>query len=233
MGNVVDNHAGLLAPLSALAAGALLLWALADAGARVAPHWFGGTWQQPGTQVKRPVAGATAAYDARELATAHLFGVTDAVAAATPRKLPATRLSLQLGGIIASTEPRLARAVIGVNAAAGKSYAIGQRIEGTDASLYGIERHRVIIQRGDKLESVVLTRPLLGQATAGAHPSTGRPVIGRHGAGRPRPTPAAPVLGRAPTAARAGASRARGPSGNTIEDPGVPTVAPQNSVLPF
>ena len=97
-------------------------------------------------------------YQISQIIQAHLFGKAQEPTAKRVVQAPETRLRLNLQGLIASGDKRFARAIINVNGAKADSYSIGQDIKGTDASLYAVRSERVLLKRGNAVESLVLKR---------------------------------------------------------------------------
>ncbi len=151
---------------------AILSWTLFDVAQRFVPGMsttrdFGRA--PPATVADTPDGD----YDIKQIVAAHLFGV-----AAQPKPVvqqaPETRLRLTLLGVVASNRDLRGRAVIASDAAPDRSYAIGDRISGTDAKLHSIEKDRVIIERGKRLEKLSLDRPDIDSSKSSASPSQAR-----------------------------------------------------------
>ncbi len=135
----------------------ILSWVIFDVAQRFVPGMSAG--RDAGNTKVETVADTPAGdYDVKQIVAAHLFGV-----AAKPKPVvqqaPETRLRLTLLGVMASNRDLNGRAVIASDAAPDRSYAIGDRIDGTDAKLHSIEKDRVIIERGKRLEKLSLERP--------------------------------------------------------------------------
>lgn len=146
--------------MSAIALAALL-WSTHHGMDRLAPSWRSG-FQYPSPSDGERAPGSEleqeARYDISDIAQAHLFGI-----AAEPRpdsvvEAPETRLQLDLMGLVASADDRLARAIIRVNGTRVQPYAVGDSINGTDAAVHSVESRRVLLQRGGSLESLLLKR---------------------------------------------------------------------------
>lgn len=106
-------------------------------------------------------------YDVTEIADAHLFGeVTEPVEEQTATA-PETNLQIRLLGLVASANPRLSRAIIDVDGAKLKPYSVGEAIEGTDAVIHAVEDSRVLLKRGQALESLALKRKGTADASGG------------------------------------------------------------------
>ena len=103
-------------------------------------------------------------YDLNAITAAYLFGRVERKSEQAVQEAPETKLRLTLAGVVASSDTRYARALIGVDAAKVKNYAVGQQIDGTDAKLHTVEELRVILQRGGQFESLPMERSLLGES---------------------------------------------------------------------
>ena len=136
-----------------------LAWTLYGAIQRVVFHSSLGSAPAPtGQAAANPRSGATS-YNVKQIVSAHLFGrAQDENHASRVTRAPETKLRLALLGVVASDKRELARAVIGVNAADGKNYAVGDKIAGTDAKLHAVEKNRVILDRNGQLESLQMVR---------------------------------------------------------------------------
>jgi general secretion pathway protein C len=147
-------------------------------GVRTAPA-PAGTGPAPGLPPPQPAA---AAVDVERIVSAHLFGVAGAPASADtdPSSVAATRLNLVLAGTIAHADPKSGFAILGESAASARVYAVGKTVAG-DAKLHAVYPDRVILDRGGKLESLLLPKQFQGG--------------GMSAAGMPRPAPD-PMLGQ-------------------------------------
>lgn len=97
-------------------------------------------------------------FEVSRIIDAHLFGTPEQNVAEEVTHAPETKLRLNLAGLVASADERYARAIIGVNNNRVKPYTVGQTIDGTDASVHAVEENRVLLKRGDALESLLLKR---------------------------------------------------------------------------
>lgn len=97
-------------------------------------------------------------YRVDDIVRVHLFGDPIAEAAAEVVVAPETKLNLNLIGVLASDDSRLARVLIRVNANKEKTYSIGQQIDSTDALVHKIESERVILDRNGNFESLAMNR---------------------------------------------------------------------------
>lgn len=100
-------------------------------------------------------------YDVSRIMDAHLFGRMEQPTVVRAEPAPETKLQISLLGLIASADDDLARAIIRVGGAGVKPYGIGQAIDGTDATLDSVESRRVLLRRGQALESLALKRESL------------------------------------------------------------------------
>ncbi len=141
--------------LNVVAAGLLIwsLWAVATrfmpTGERAATH------DGPSARVvKRPID----AYRVEDIVAAHLFGDAQQAVVRPAATLPQTRLNVNLLGIMASDDARLARAIVSVNSARSGVFSIGETLAGTDATIFEIRKDAVIIDRGGQLEQLAMPR---------------------------------------------------------------------------
>jgi general secretion pathway protein C len=111
---------------------------------------------------------------------ARLFGVpTGPEPAAQPEAAPVSTQGLVLSGVLAETDPRAGRAIIGEAAGGGRVYAVGGTLPG-GSRLAEVYPDRVILDRGGSLETLPLPRQAGGTATA----------LPASGGTAPPPTPA-------------------------------------------
>ena len=147
-----------------LGAAMVLILAVADAVWR---FWPGRAEPAPPmAPVLRPSAARSV--DTQRIIQAHLFGQVDAPAQKVT-VAPDTRLRLKLVGVLASTDPEQARAMIAADGGKARSVAVGRPIAGTDGTLHAIEETRVLIRRGGAIEQLKLERkPREGSPSAAA-----------------------------------------------------------------
>jgi len=146
-----------------------LAWTLLGAGSNVLP---------PAPAVA-PAAGPLAqAVDVGSIVNAHLFGEANAPAAGStdPNSVAATQMPLVLVGTIANTDPTLGYAIIGESAAAAKVYAVGKTISG-GTKLHSVYPDRAILDRGGKLEALLLPKKFTGGGMSAAAPAVA-PMLG-------------------------------------------------------
>ena len=148
-------------------------------GARPAPAPAGAG---PAAGAPPPPVPSTATVDVERIVGAHLFGVAGAPAAADadPNAVAATRLNLVLAGTIAHADPKRGYAILGESAAGARVYAVGKTVAG-GAKLHAVYPDRVILDRGGKLESLLLPKQFQGggmSAAAGPAPAPD-PMLGQ------------------------------------------------------
>lgn len=102
-----------------------------------------------------------------------LFGKQQVTRAAAPvtetLDAPKTRLRLTLTGVVASSEPSLALAII-ANAGRQETYAIDETISNTRARLKRVLTDRVLIEYQGKLETLMLDGEEFTKATSASQP---------------------------------------------------------------
>jgi len=180
-----------LAP--ALSARSLPLWASAGLVVLLAWQAVQLTWTALGARPATAPPGAaapsgppasppSAPVDVERIVAAHLFGVAGAPASADedPNSVAATRLSLVLAGTVAHADPKLGYAILGESAASARVYAVGKTVAG-GAKLHAVYPDRVILERGGKLESLLLPKQFTGGGMgAAAVPAPGQdPMLGQ------------------------------------------------------
>jgi len=147
-----------------------LTWALLGSSSGVAPA-------TSASAVVAPPPVRTV--DVAAIVNAHLFGEANAPAAGStdPNAVAATQMPLVLVGTIANTDPTLGYAIIGESATSAKVYGVGKTITG-GTKLHSVYPDRAILDRGGKLEALMLPKKFQGggvSATAlpGADPMLG------------------------------------------------------------
>ncbi len=150
-----------------------LTWAVLGANKGVAP-----TTNAPG--VLGPPPARTV--DVGAIVNAHLFGEANAPTAGStdPNAVAASQMPLVLVGTIARTDPTLGYAIIGENAVSAKVYAVGKTITG-GTKLHSVYPDRAILDRGGKLEALLLPKKFQGggmSAGAQASASPADPMLG-------------------------------------------------------
>lgn len=130
------------------------------------------TWTLLGAR-KAPAAGPAGAgavvatrgappLDVARIVNAHLFGIAGAGPSETdPNAVAATQMNLVLVGTIAQTDPQQGYAIIGESAQSARVYAVGKTVAG-GTKLHSVYPDRVILDRGGKLEALLLPRKFKG-----------------------------------------------------------------------
>jgi len=101
-----------------------------------------------------------------QIIAAHLFGRAEQKKEPVQKVAPKTRLNLALTGVIASNDPKYARAIIASGSKPAKSYGIGDTLGKSDVKLHSIEADKVLLERNGKLESLAMVRNQLRGASA-------------------------------------------------------------------
>jgi general secretion pathway protein C len=151
-----------------------LLWtALSTAPAAIAP---------PGNGA--PAAPSGPPIDIPAIVNAHLFGIAPVPGASEldPSAAPATQMSLVLVGTIAKTDPANGLAIIGESPTSAKVYAVGKTVTG-GTKLHSVYADRVILDRGGKLEALMLPKKFQGggappRSIAAASTRGAEPMLG-------------------------------------------------------
>ncbi len=113
------------------------------------------------TPYTHPVGDAQQDY--AKIADWHLFGKAPlATTQANPERVrieaPKTRLKLTLLGVLASTSEDQSHAIIAEPGKPHKTYRVGDILPG-DAKLFAVEPDRVILERNNRHESLLLSKP--------------------------------------------------------------------------
>jgi general secretion pathway protein C len=134
------------------------------------------TWTVLGVRKPATTAAATGpsasgrsalpAADIGAIVNAHLFGEGAAPDAGDPNSVAASQMNLVLVGTIAESDPTRGYAIIGETAAAAKVYAVGKTITG-GTKLQSVYPDRAIIDRGGKLEALLLPKQFQGGGPSG------------------------------------------------------------------
>jgi general secretion pathway protein C len=105
----------------------------------------------------------------------HLLGQATRASApartASPVNAPDTTLKLELRGLLASNEPKNARAIIADPRGKEDQYAIGEKVPG-NAELSEIHADRVILKRNDRYETLRLPRNKKSRRAGSGRPAT-------------------------------------------------------------
>jgi general secretion pathway protein C len=122
------------------------------------------------------------AFDVGAIVNAHLFGVAGApdAGATDPNAVAATQMNLVLVGTIAHADPAQGYAIVGDSAATARVYAVGKVITG-GTKLHAVYPDRVILDRGGKLEALLLPKKFQGGGLAATAPlPQANPMLGEH-----------------------------------------------------
>lgn len=128
-----------------------------------------------------PAMPAGPAIDVGAIVNAHLFGVAGApdAGATDPSQVAATQMNLVLVGTIAHADPGQGYAIVGESAATARVYSVGKTITG-GTKLHAVYPDRVILDRGGKLESLMLPKKFTGGGMAAAAPlPQANPMLGQ------------------------------------------------------
>jgi general secretion pathway protein C len=113
--------------------------------------------------------------DIAAIVNAHIFGQGSGTPGATdPSAVSATSMALVLVGTIANSNPELGYAIIGDSAATAKVYAVGKTITG-GTKLHAVYPDRAILDRGGKLEALLLPKQFQGGGMSAATAPAGQP----------------------------------------------------------
>jgi general secretion pathway protein C len=142
-------------------------WKLLGAEPTIAPAVTG-----PANTQTRPAATS---FDLASIVDGHLFGVASAPGNVDPSDAPATQMSLVLVGTIAQTDPAQGLAIIGESSQSAKVYTVGKVVTG-GTKLHSVYPDRVILDRGGKLEALLLPKQFRGGGPSAQIASAGAPV---------------------------------------------------------
>ena len=115
-----------------------------------------GNWQAPPSTVAATAERSSA--DVQLIKRANLFGKAAEEKVAPEVKVtnaPVTRLKLKLAGVVASSDPRTAAAII-ESSGSQATYGIDDKIDGTQAILKQVEIDRVVISNRGIMETLML-----------------------------------------------------------------------------
>lgn len=108
------------------------------------------------------------AVDLQAIVNAHLFGVPSAEQPQTSAAdAPRTQMNLVLAGTMAAEDPREGLAIIGETSANSKVYTVGQTIR-SGTKLHAVYVDRVILDRGGRLEALLLPKESRGGTASNA-----------------------------------------------------------------
>ena len=173
---------------SAAAARSLPLWVsvglvvlLAWQGIQLAWTLLGARKAPAGPAATAPVeVPAGPSINVGAIVNAHLFGVAGApdAGATDPNSVAATQMNLVLVGTIAASDPEKGYAIVGENPTSARVYAVGKTITG-GTKLHAVYPDRVILDRGGRLEALMLPKKFQGGGVAAAPPPGGNPMLGQ------------------------------------------------------
>lgn len=152
-----------------LIAFALLVWIIASSTLKVLNYHAQRTTNIQTGNTENVNPRKTAPVQMNQIIAAHLFGRPEQKKEPVQTVAPKTRLNLALTGIIASANPKYARAIIASGTKPAKSYSIGDVLGKSDVKLHSIETNKVLLERNGKLESLAMARKQL-RGTENAQP---------------------------------------------------------------
>ncbi len=119
-----------------------------------------------------PAAPAGPAIDIPGIVNAHLFGVADASGSGEtdPTAVATTQMNLVLAGTIAHADPQQGYAIVGESPATARVYSVGKTITG-GTKLHSVYPDRVILDRGGKLEALLLPKKFTGGGASASRPT--------------------------------------------------------------
>jgi general secretion pathway protein C len=121
-----------------------------------------------------PAPAAPPRLNAAAIANSHLFGEAPADTA-TAADAPQTNMPLVLTGIIAADDPETGLAIVGETAVAARVRAVGDTLPG-GVRLHAVYGDRVLLDRGGRIEALVLPRQYTSSSPAGAAPRPPPPI---------------------------------------------------------
>lgn len=133
---------------------ALLAVGIAAQAAVLLTNYFGAAQPLASAAAEAPSAAPTHSLDLAGILNAHLFGQASP-AEADASAAPQTSLALVLAGVLAEPDPQKGLALVGESAANAKVHVVGDTLPG-GAKLHGIYADRVVLDRGGRLESLML-----------------------------------------------------------------------------
>lgn len=118
-----------------------------------------------------PQGPAMPAVNIGRIVDAHLFGEAGAAGSqeTDPTAVAATQMNLVLAGTIAHADPQRGFAIVGESAATARVYAVGKTITG-GTKLHSVYPDRVILDRGGKLEALILPKKFEGGGMSASRP---------------------------------------------------------------
>jgi general secretion pathway protein C len=151
-----DGWHGVLQSRGPRAAVWLLAIAIGAQAASIVTH-LAGTGGAPVPAQLTAAAPAQAHVDVAAIASGHLFGAAPIPASGTSSSAPQTTMALVLTGTIAVSRPQDGLAILGPSATQAKVYAVGDSVPG-GARLHAVYDDRVLLDRGGRLEALMLPR---------------------------------------------------------------------------
>jgi general secretion pathway protein C len=152
----------------------LLAWQLVQLGwALLGPGH--GTVPMPASGASAVAAPPVRTVDIPSIVNAHLFGQANAPADANPNTVATTQMPLFLVGTIANTDPARGYAIIGDSPSSAKVYSVGKTITG-GTKLHSVYPDRAILDRGGKLEALLLPKKFVGGGMSAATPAGANPA---------------------------------------------------------
>lgn len=127
---------------------------------------FTGARGPAASTVAAPAGPPEPTIDLQAIMNAHLFGVAGAVGSSDPNAVAATQMNLVLVGTIAETDPEQGYAIIGESPSTAKVYSVGKTITG-GTKLHAVYPDRVILDRGGRLEALMLPKKFQGGGPSG------------------------------------------------------------------
>lgn len=133
-----------------------------------------GAGSEPELEATTPAPAARPRLNAAAIASSHLFGEPEATAG-SPVDAPQTNMPLVLTGIIAADNPEHGLAIVGETAVAARVRAVGDTLPG-GAKLHAVHGDRVLLDRGGRIEALVLPRQYTSSPGSAPPPRPPPPV---------------------------------------------------------
>ncbi len=144
----------------------LLVWVIASSTLKVLNYYAQRTSNIQTEPSVNPNPRTVQPVQMNQIIAAHLFGRPEQKKQPVQTEAPKTRLNLSLTGVIASADPRYARAIIAAGSKPAKSYGVGDVLDKSDVKLHSIEANKVLLERNGKLESLAMARNQLRGANS-------------------------------------------------------------------
>ena len=166
-------------------------------------------------QALAPIAQRTKPlYRVNQITSANLFG--DPAPKPVVRNAPKTTLNLTLQGVLSTSDPAMARAIITSGKSKTELYSVGENIQGAGASVKEIRPHEVLLNRNGATESLPLAKldlggknPIITYASVDAASTRTAAIASLEASGRTNGT----SRPRVSSANRANAQRQKGTNG--------------------